>query len=202
MALINNWDLKDVNNRVFDTIAGGEQYGITDLGATFGRTGNVITRSKGVSKDYAETTFIAEVTATHVDFVMQSRPFFPLVVHLPHYRSRTRMESIVKRHSDRRRALDRQLASDSCPSSRSATAFRASGFSPDDVEAYTQVVVQRIRALQDLSPQVSHRFRCGPTARIAFPDGSFIDRTASTEILQTLARRSASSACCGRIGRP
>ena len=24
MALLNNWDLKDVNNRVFDTLAGGE----------------------------------------------------------------------------------------------------------------------------------------------------------------------------------
>jgi hypothetical protein len=97
MALLNNWDLKDVNNRVFDTAAGGEQYGITDLGATLGRTGNVITRSKGVSKDYAETKFIAKVTATHIDFVMQSRPFLPLVVHVPHYRSRTRMEGIVKR---------------------------------------------------------------------------------------------------------
>ena len=156
MALLNNWDLKDVNNRVFDTIAGGEQYGITDLGATFGRTGHVITRSKGVSKDYAESTFIATVTATHVDFVMQSRPFLPLVVHLAHYRSRTRMESIVKRVpiADARWIGDR-LGRLSTEQIRDA--FRASGFSPEDIEVYTQVVVGRIRTLQDLSPQVSHR---------------------------------------------
>ena len=157
MALLNNWDLKDVNNRVFDTIAGGEQYGITDLGATFGRTGHVITRSKGVSKDYAETTFIARVTATHVDFVMQSRPFLPLVVHLAHYRSRTRMEGIVKHVplADARWIGDR-LGRLSTEQIRNA--FRASGFSPADVEAYTQVVVERIRALKDLSPQLSDRF--------------------------------------------
>jgi hypothetical protein len=158
MALLNNWDLKDVNNRVFDTIAGGEQYGITDLGATFGRTGNVITRSKGVSGDYAQTKFIARVTATHVDFVMQSRPFLPLVVHLPNYRSRTRMESIVKHVpvADARWIGDRlgRLSTEQI-----ADAFRASGFAPAEIEAYTQVVVARIRALQDLSPQVSHRVR-------------------------------------------
>jgi hypothetical protein len=157
MALLNNWDLKDVNNRVFDTTAGGEQYGITDLGATFGRTGNIITRSKGVSKDYAETKFIAKVTATHVDFVMQSRPFLPLVVHVPNYRSRTRMEGIVKRVplADARWIGDR-LGRLSTAQIRDA--FRASGFSPAEVEAYTQVVVERIRALKDLSPQLSERF--------------------------------------------
>jgi len=157
MALLNNWDLKDVNNRVFDTIAGGEQYGITDLGATLGRTGNVITRSKGVSKDYAETKFIADVTATHVDFVMRSRPFLPLVFNLSHYRSRTRMESIVKRVpiADARWIGDR-LGRLSTEQIRDA--FRASGFSPEDIEVYTQVVVARIRALQDLSPQLSHSF--------------------------------------------
>ena len=157
MALLNNWDLKDVNNRVFDTLAGGEEYGITDLGATFGRTGNVITRSKGVSKDYAQTKFIADVTATHVDFVMQSRPFLPLVLYPSHYRSRTRMERLVKHVplADARWIGDR-LGRLSAEQIRDA--FRASGFSPADIEVYTQVVVTRIRALQDLSPQVSHSF--------------------------------------------
>jgi hypothetical protein len=157
MALLNNWDLKDVNNRVFDAVAGVEQYGITDLGATFGRTGNIITRSKGVSKDYVETKFIAKVTATHVDFVMQSRPFLPLVVHVPNYRSRTRMEGIVKRVplADARWIGDR-LGRLSTAQIRDA--FRASGFSAADIEAYTQVVVARIRALKDLSPQLSERF--------------------------------------------
>jgi hypothetical protein len=57
MALINMWDLKQVNNSSMD-----EQYRVADLGATFGNTGNGFTRSKGVMKDYAGTKFIDKVT--------------------------------------------------------------------------------------------------------------------------------------------
>ena len=71
MALLNGWDLKQINNGSVDG-----QYGVADLGASFGRTGNSFTRSKGVMKDYAETKFIDKVTPTYVDFVMHSRPFF------------------------------------------------------------------------------------------------------------------------------
>jgi hypothetical protein len=152
MALVNNWDLKDVNNRVSDTAEGGAQYGITDLGATFGRTGNIVTRSKSVAKDYAETKFIAKVTATHVDFVMQSRPIFPFVFHLPAYRERTRMQDIVKGIpiADARWLGDR-LGRLSLEQIRDC--FRASGFSPDEVEIYAQTVMQRIGALKGLNGQ-------------------------------------------------
>ena len=149
MALINNWDLKDVNNRVSHSAGGEGLYGVTDVGATFGRTGNVITRSKSVSKDYEETKFIEEVTAEHVDFVLQSRPFFPLVVHLPAYRSRTRMESIVKGIPiDDARWVGNRLGQLSVAQINDC--FRASGFSPSDVEAYTRVVMQRIALLKML----------------------------------------------------
>jgi hypothetical protein len=152
MALINNWDLKDDNNRVFDTGDGEVQYGITDLGATFGRTGNAMTRSKGVAKDYADTRFIDEITPTYVDFVMQSRPLFPFVFNLAGYRSRTRMESIVKHIpiADARWIGDRlgRLSPEQI-----GDCFRAAGFSPDEVEMYAQVVMRRIAALQHLNPE-------------------------------------------------
>lgn len=149
MALINNWDLKDVNNRVSHSTGGEGRYGVTDVGATFGRTGNVITRSKSVSKDYEETTFIEAVTAEHVDFVLQSRPFFPLVVHLPAYRSRTRMESIVKGIPiNDARWIGNRLGQLSVEQINDC--FRASGFSPSDVESYTRVVMQRIALLKML----------------------------------------------------
>lgn len=152
MALINNWDLKDVNNRVIDTAGGGKQYGITDLGATFGRTGNTITRSKGVSKDYAEARFIEKITATHVDFTLQSRPFFPTVFNLPNYRARTRMESIVKHIpiADAR-WIGNRLGRLSPEQLRDC--FRVAGFSPADVEVYAQAVMQRIAALEKLEAQ-------------------------------------------------
>jgi hypothetical protein len=152
MAVINNWDLKDDNNRVFDTGDGEVQYGITDLGATFGRTGNTMTRSKGVAKDYAEARFIDEITPTYVDFVMQSRPLFPFVFNLPGYRSRTRMESIVKRIpiADARWIGDRlgRLSPEQI-----GDCFRAAGFSPDEVEMYAQGVMRRIAALKHLNPE-------------------------------------------------
>ena len=111
-----------------------------------------MTRSKGVAKDYADAHFIEEITPAHVDFVMQSRPFFPSVFNLSNYRARTRMESIVKHipiaHA---RWIGTRLGQLSPEQIRDC--FRAAGFSPDDVEAYAQVVMRRIAALEKLSPE-------------------------------------------------
>lgn len=154
MALVNNWDLKAVNNGTSGTAGGGGWYGITDLGATLGRTGNSFGRSKGMPKDYAETRFIDRVTATHVDFVMHSRPFFLSVFHVSNYRFRTRMESVAKHIpiTDARWIGDRlgQLSTEQI-----RDGFRAAGFSPADVEAYTRNVVERIAALTSLEPDVT-----------------------------------------------
>jgi len=149
MALVNNWDLKEINNSASDTSGGGRQYGISDLGATFGRTGNSLTRSKGVPKDYAETEFIEKVTPTYVDFVGHSRPFFLSLFNFRNYRFRTQMESVVNHIpiADAR-WIGNRLGQLSPGQLRDC--FRASGFSPADVEAYTQVVMQRIAALKKL----------------------------------------------------
>ena len=96
MALINNWDLKEVNNAVYDEGGAGQRYVVSDLGASFGRTGNPFSRSKGVMKDYVQTKFVKKVTPDHVDFVMHSRPFFLTIFNFPNYRFRTRMESVTR----------------------------------------------------------------------------------------------------------
>ncbi|MCA1636627.1 MAG: hypothetical protein LC802_23905 [Acidobacteria bacterium] len=63
MALINNWDLKDSNNKIV-YVPGGEgaegelHYIISDLGATFGKTGNFITHNRNEPKDYAKSKFV------------------------------------------------------------------------------------------------------------------------------------------------
>src|SRR5579859_2870716 len=46
MALTNNWDLKEINNSIYDEKGQGPRYVVSDLGATFGETGNPATRSK------------------------------------------------------------------------------------------------------------------------------------------------------------
>ena len=145
MALINGWDLKQINNGSMDG-----QYQVVDLGASFGRTGNSFTRSKGVMKDYAGTKFIENVTPTYVDFVMHSRPFFlSIVSNFRNYRMRTRMESVVKRIpiADAR-WIGNQLGQLSTGQIRDS--FRTAGFSPAEVDGYTRVVMQRIAQLKKL----------------------------------------------------
>ena len=149
MALINNWDLKKLNNAVYDEGAAEGRHEISDLGASLGRTGNTFSRSKGVMKDYAEAKFIKKVTPDSVDFVMHSRPFFLYIFNLPYYLSRTRMESVAKHIpiADARWIGDR-LGQFSPEQLRDC--FRAAGFSPTEVEGYTRVVMQRIEALKKL----------------------------------------------------
>ncbi len=149
MALINNWDLKEDNNAVYDASGAEGRYAISDLGASLGRTGNSFARSRGVMKDYAETKFIKKVTPEYVDFVMHSRPFFLTIFNFPYYRTRTRMESVAKHIpiadarwlGSRLGLLSREQIGD---------CFRAGGFSPAEVEGYTRVVMQRIEALKKL----------------------------------------------------
>ncbi|HKB90870.1 MAG TPA: hypothetical protein VKC60_10185, partial [Opitutaceae bacterium] len=79
MALVNNWDLKEVNNTVYE-VDGEQRYVVSDLGATFGKTGNSISRSKSDPKAFEKSTFVEKVAGDEVDFEMHSRPFFPTVV--------------------------------------------------------------------------------------------------------------------------
>jgi hypothetical protein len=145
MSLINMWDLKQVNNSTPDG-----QYTIADLGATFGKTGNNLTRSKGVLKDYSRSKFIEKVTPEYVDFVMHSRPFLAIAVsNNRNYRMRVRMETIAKRIpiADARwigSVLGRLSAA------QIRDAFRTAGFSPAEVEGYCETVMRRIAELQKL----------------------------------------------------
>jgi hypothetical protein len=152
MALLNNWDLKVANNGVFDPSGSRKEYEVTDLGATFGRTGNSLTRTIGRPKDYAKTRFVKTVAHGYVDFVLHSRPFFLSIFNFRGYRIRQRMER-VGRHipvADARWIGDR-LAQLSTEQIRDC--FRAAGFSPADVETNTRVVMQRIAVLEKLNPQ-------------------------------------------------
>jgi len=157
MALINNWDLKEINNGAAAT-AEGRVYSVTDLGSSFGRTGHVLHRSKGVATEYAESRFIDKVTPTHVDFVLHSRPFLPTAVHVTNYRFRARMESIVK---DIPLADARWIGGvlGQLSEAQIGDCFRAGGFAPAEIAIYTEVVMRRIAALRDLpSPSLSHAF--------------------------------------------
>src|SRR5262249_45506490 len=78
MALMNNWDLKDQNNSIYEEKEKPSQkrYVVTDLGATFGTTGFSWSdaRSKGNVKSYSKSRFISKVTPEYVDFNVPTRP--------------------------------------------------------------------------------------------------------------------------------
>lgn len=145
MALLNNWDLKAVNNSI-NEIDGERRYVVSDLGATFGNTGNYLTRSKGIIADYEGTPFIARTTGDYIDFVLHSRPLFLTFFKHAHYREYTRMEEVVK-HISRCDAkwLGERLSQLSGEQIRDG--FRAAGYAPDIVEAYAAAVQKRIAAL-------------------------------------------------------
>src|SRR5882724_1366329 len=148
MALINNWDLKENNNSVIEA-SGTLRYKISDLGATFGKSGNVFTRTDGDVEDYAASKFIKSVNARDVDFVMHSRPLFLMAVAVPKYNERTKMQKIVKDIPIEDAIwLGRIMAQLS--RRQISEAFRAAGYSKNEVTIYTNVVEDRIRLLERL----------------------------------------------------
>jgi hypothetical protein len=78
MVLLNNWDIKDSNNKVLlvhNKTADELRYIISDLGATFGHAGNMpifwrFNRSRNNPVKYAKSHF--------VDAVKKNRVYFPL----------------------------------------------------------------------------------------------------------------------------
>jgi len=148
MALTNNWDLKELNNAVY-TGGGAAHYAISDLGATFGQTGNTIVRSKSNLEEYRETEFIQKISTETVDFVLNSRPIVPLAVNVRYYLTRTQMQGIVKdipiAHAKWLGHLLGQLSA-----AQIRDCFRAAGYSPEDVEGFAKVVEKRIAELNQL----------------------------------------------------
>jgi len=145
MCLVNNWDLAADNNAIYEA-DGERRYLVSDVGASFGSTGNSISRSKGKLDDYAKSKFIEQTNADYVDFVMHSKPFILTAVNVPNYRHRSRMEEVGK-HIPRADAklLGQRLSQ--LTESQIQDCFRAAGFSQDKIDGYAKVVQQRIAEL-------------------------------------------------------
>ena len=73
MVMINNWDMKDDNNEILamrgDTTGEGElRYIISDLGASFGKTGGFLSRNRNNPDSYQKSDFIKKVNGDVIDF--------------------------------------------------------------------------------------------------------------------------------------
>jgi hypothetical protein len=148
MCLINNWDLRTDNNAIY--VGDGERrFEVSDVGASFGRTGNYFTRSKSKLDGYAKSGFVANTDDGYADFVMRSRPPFFEIIDFPNYRKRSRMEKVGKHIPiGDARILGRRLSRLSDGQLRDC--FRAAGYSPGQITGYTKVVKERIAELAAL----------------------------------------------------
>jgi hypothetical protein len=143
MGLLNNWDIKDTNNVVLYVPGRNERrvaeslYAISDLGATFGRTGNVpffwrFTRSRNNPKDYAHARFVDKVKGDRVAFRYggKNRGLFKNIS----VEDARWIGNLLSRLSDR----------------QIADAFRAANYNPGEVSLLTSAVRRRINELVNL----------------------------------------------------
>lgn len=149
MALINNWDLKKENNSIRPRQGVAQAYYVSDLGASFGQNGNVFTRSKNDLSDYKRSKFIRKVYPDSVDFNLKTRPFFLFIVYPPYYISHAKRERLAKGIPRAAARWIGDLLGQLSPE-QIGDAFRAAGYSSDEVAEYTGVVIQRINELQHL----------------------------------------------------
>ncbi len=149
MALINNWDLKADNNRLVMRGGAEPRFIVSDLGATFGRTGDHLVRSRNNVVDFITSKFIKKVDPEEVDFVLNSRPHPFLFFNLPYYIERTRMERIAKDIPRTDAKWIGGLLND-LSNQQLNDAFRAAGYSASDVGALAGKVRSRIIELNGL----------------------------------------------------
>jgi hypothetical protein len=155
MAVINNWDLKDVNNAIRGnkrgTAAADEVvYEVGDLGSSFGSAGLERTdQSKGNLLAYSRTQFMKKVTPDEVDFNVPRRPDWIVLVNVPEFFMRLGLRWIgrqIPREDVKWMGhLLAQLSSDQI-----RDAFKAAGYSAQEIDGFTAVLESRIAQLNKL----------------------------------------------------
>ncbi|HEV7472654.1 MAG TPA: hypothetical protein VGN90_01325 [Pyrinomonadaceae bacterium] len=138
MLLLSNWDIKDTNNKIIAVQGTDElRYIISDLGATFGKTGHLpffwrFNRSRNQPTDYAKASFIEDVDGNVVDF---------------RYGGRTR--GIFKDITVEQAKWIGEWLSRLSPR-QIQDAFRAANYTPSEQRLLTQSVLDRIDELVSL----------------------------------------------------
>jgi hypothetical protein len=156
MAVVNNWDLKDVNNAVYTNRKTGQQtFLVSDIGATFATNTLETSRAKdkGNVNSYVDSKFITKTTPTTVDFGTPGAPTSVLV----------KSGGVLAKDYFKRRGFD--WIGDNIPREDArwignmlgqlshqqlVDAFRAGNFPPESIEEYVTVLEQRIAQLKAL----------------------------------------------------
>jgi hypothetical protein len=143
MSLVNNWDIKDTNNKILyvpgaDGRDGELRYIVSDLGATFGRVKlNApvlwrIRRNRNDPEDYAKDAFLEDVKKGQVYLFYKGKRqdlFDDIRVEEARW-----IAGLLSKLSDR----------------QIADAFRAANYTPEEVRTLTQAVKGRIDELVNI----------------------------------------------------
>ena len=152
MALFNNWDLKGENNSSYEDPDSHRQvYYVSDLGASFGTTGKSYSdaSSRGNVDAYRKAKFVTKVTPTYVSFNFPTHPAIYHIFNLPYFIHQMR-NRWIGRHIPREdvrwiASLLAQLTPEQIHD-----AFRAAGYTPQQVEDFSAVLQKRIAEISKL----------------------------------------------------
>jgi hypothetical protein len=144
MVMINNWDMKDDNNEILamrnDATGTGElRYIISDLGASFGKTGGFFSRNRNNPSAYEKADFIKKVNGDVIDFNYggkNQKLFENLTVADAAWLSKW-----LKRLSDE----------------QIKDAFRAANYTPEEVDTLAKAFRERANALANPAGAVATR---------------------------------------------
>jgi hypothetical protein len=131
MAMITNWDLKTSNNVVFEHRGDhAREYVVKDLGESFGRSVRLYTLGKGNGiGDFQHEGFIRRVDGDRVEFYFQ-----PIILNL-HIASDITVDDVLWTCRRLATLSDRQWRD----------AFRAAGYSDDEVAAFSGRLREKVR---------------------------------------------------------
>ncbi len=167
MALLNNYDLKDSQNSVYEE-TGERVYVVSDLGATLGATGSrwPAESRKGVLEKFAKSDFIQKVTPTYVNFAAPSWPFLVGFIPTPPlpYSIFTQPLRLVGRkpvpNTFRQRWIGKRIPIENArwmgsllkqlSPKQLKDAFRAAHYSPEEVDGFGAAMGKRIAELAAL----------------------------------------------------
>jgi hypothetical protein len=141
MLFLENWDIKDSNNEIIQARGTNRlRYVVSDLGATFGKTGGLpvlwaITRSRNNPEDYEKAKFVEEVEGNLVKFRYSGK-------------KKDIFENITVADA---RWLSGWLSRLSRRQIRDA--FRAANYNREEIETLTDAVLERISQLRTLRPR-------------------------------------------------
>jgi hypothetical protein len=125
MEIICNTDLKKVQQHVYDIKGVEQRYVAADIGASFGRAGKTVGRTKGVLKDYNALPLIKNAGPDYIDFWHFK--------HIPRADAKW-IGGWLTQLSD----------------AQVSDCFRAAGFSTEDTAGFTRKVREKINELTSL----------------------------------------------------